>query len=340
MLKNNSNKWRFDGPLHLLQQRAFLLSAIRRFFAAREVLEVETPVLSSAANTDVQIEMFSSQSITTEHRQTYLRTSPEFFHKRLLASGSGDIFELAKVFRKGERTPLHNPEFTLLEWYRLNFDLFDLMQEVVELIQFLRAELGQDELPIELISYQTLFERCAAFNPFAIDLLELQALCQQHGYAGSELSRTEALDFIFSIVIQPQLSAGSHLKSEAAHNDAVAAGVMIYHFPVEMAALAQVHPEQPDRCLRFEFLWHGVELTNGYQELTEANEQLRRFEHDNQIRSSQGKPALPIDQNLLAALATGLPNCSGVALGVERLMMCLYGHNSINQVLGFVAENS
>lgn len=347
MLKNNSEHlnsigWQFDGPLRLLKQRAFLLSAIRQFFATRNVLEVETPVLSSAANTDVQIDMFSTESITAANELSYLRTSPEFFHKRLLASGAGDLFEIAKVYRCGERTQLHSPEFTLLEWYRLDFELFELINEVINLMQFLRAELGQAEVVIETISYQALFERYADFNPFDINLSTLQSRCQNHGYTGSELSRTEALDFILSIVIQPQLESEPVLDGEdkAVADDIATVGLMIYHFPVEMAALAQVHPELPDRCLRFELLWNGVELANGYQELTDATEQLQRFEQDNQARLKLGKPALPIDQNLIAALTHGLPECSGVALGIERLMMCLLGHKSIDQVMGFVAENS
>ena len=207
MSKNNSDTgssepWQFDGPVLILQQRAFLLAAIRQFFASRNVLEVETPVLSSAANTDVQINMFTSQSIADGSELSYLRTSPEFFHKRLLASGVGDLFEIAKVYRCGERTPLHNPEFTLLEWYRLDFELFELVNEVINLIQFLRAQLGQAELAIESISYQDLFVRYADFNPFEISLKALQSRCQNHGYTGSELSRTEALDFIFSMALE------------------------------------------------------------------------------------------------------------------------------------------
>lgn len=342
MSKNKSQTWRFKGPLRLLQQRAFLLAAIRQFFAHKGLLEVETPVLASAANTDVQIEVFASQAIN-DRGHSYLRTSPEFFHKRLLSSGAGDLFEIAKVFRRGERTQLHNQEFTLLEWYRLDFQMFDLIEEVIELVQFLRLKMGEPELAIQSVSYQALFKQRAGFDPFDISLTALQQHCQKQGYAGSELSRTEALDFIFSIVIQPQLAAGQ-TRLEAADQsfskDQPAAGLMIYDFPIEMAALAQAHPELSDRCLRFEFLWQGVELANGYQELTDANEQLKRFQQDNKTRLQQGKAALPIDQNLIAALTAGMPACSGVALGVERLMMCLLGYSSIDQVMGFVAENS
>ncbi len=319
-------EWSNQGPLSRYQQRAFLLSEIRRFFAARGVLEVETPVLSAAGNTDVQIDMFSTQGLTDQLQPAFLRTSPEFFHKRLLASGSGDIFELAKVFRRGERTPLHNPEFTLLEWYRLGFDLSDLMTEVQALMQRLNQRFNDREITVRSLSYQSLFEQSVHIDPFAVSLTQLQALCSEHGYIGSKLSRTAALDFLFAVVIQPLLAAEE--------------GVMIYHFPIEMAALAAAHPEQPKCCLRFEFLWRGVELANGYQELTDADEQLARFQQDNQQRKTSGRTELPIDQRLIAALQSGLPACSGVAVGVERLLMCLLGLDNINEVLGFPAENA
>ncbi len=326
----NQESWQFQGPLKLLKQRAFLLAKIREFFVGKNVLEVSTPLLSTAGNTDVQIEMFQTQSIKPEAEKAFLRTSPEFFHKRLLASGSGDIFEIAPVFRAGELTPLHNPEFTLLEWYRLDFLLVDLMDEVIALIKQLNDLMGVAELDVEMISYESMFQEYAQINPFQIDLGELRRRCEHGGYVGSNLSRTEALDFLFALVIQPQLvSQNGRIK-----------GVMVYHFPIEMAALAQAHPEHPEQCLRFEFLWNGVELANGYQELTDAKEQRRRFEQDNQIRAEKDHIELPIDEHLLSALSHGLPVCSGVALGVERLMMCLLGQESIQDVMGFYAENS
>ncbi|MGJ8662900.1 MAG: EF-P lysine aminoacylase EpmA [Marinicella sp.] len=330
MSKNNPHDWQFKGPLQLLKQRAFLLAEIRSFFRRKKVLEVNTPILSSAGNTDVQIDMFNSQALATDQDSSYLRTSPEFFHKRLLASGAGDIFEMAQVFRRGERTRLHNPEFTLLEWYRTGFTLQDLMSEVIELIQYLCTQFKLEVLAVESISYQQLFERYVQLNPFATSLEALRQMCLQNGYSGSELSRVEALDFLFAVVIQPAIEKSKDCSE----------GLLIYHFPVEMAALAQVHPQQSDRCLRFEFLWRGIELANGYEELTDADEQLKRFLADNDLRKYHGKPELPIDQNLIQALSAGMPDCSGVALGVERLMMCLLGCQSIDQVMGFTAENS
>lgn len=323
-----TDNWKFQSPLAVLQQRAFLLSAIRRFFDERGVMEITTPILSSCGNTDINIDVFTTEAITAGDDVAFLRTSPEFFHKRLLASGSGDIFEIAPVFRRGESTPLHNPEFSLLEWYRLDFDLQDLMAEVAELIKTLIVAFGGADLPIKYISYQELMQNFAGLDPFNTSAKELSALCDSHGYTGSPLTCTAALDFLFAVVVEPQLRA------------APAQGWMVHHFPVEMAALAQAEPDQPDRCRRFEFLWQGIELANGYQELTDATEQQQRFAQDNLLRQQMGKPAIPVDHHLLAALQAGLPPCSGVAIGVERLLMCLLGKGQLTEVVGFPAASS
>lgn len=312
--------------LHLLKQRAFLLSEIRDFFRQRNVLEIETPILSSSANTDLQIEVFKTEAFQSDSKHAYLRTSPEFFHKRLLAAGSGDVFELAKVFRKGESTRLHNPEFTMLEWYRLGFEMQQLMDEVVELIQQLRQRFGFDSMTINAYSYQQVFIEKLAIDPFHCDDEKLNELVIKAGYHGEPLDRTAALDFLFAVQLEPQLEKDQ--------------GYLIHDFPVEQAALSQVHPEHTDRCLRFEFLWGGVELANGYQELTDADEQLKRFQRDNKNRVAMGKAELPIDHHLIEALSNGLPECSGVAVGVDRLLMCLLGKNDIADVLAFNAEKS
>ena len=326
MSKNNSNTWQLEGSISLLQQRAFLLSTIRQFFAARNVLEVETPVLSSAGNTDVQIDMFTSLSINDDKQLSYLRTSPEFFHKRLLANGAGDIFEIAKVFRLGESTRLHNPEFTLLEWYRLDFEMSQLMTEVLELVQYVRQQFGLDAMPINTYSYQQIFTDHLTIDPFNISDEKLNQLACEAGYHGDKLNRTAALDFMFALQLEPKLEKDQ--------------GYLIYDFPVEQAALSQVHAKHPDRCLRFEFLWGGVELANGYQELTDADEQLKRFEQDNLNRQAMGKTELPIDHKLIDALKKGLPDCSGVAVGVDRLLMCLLGSDDIDEVLAFNFDGS
>ncbi|GAA4814788.1 elongation factor P--(R)-beta-lysine ligase [Marinicella pacifica] len=320
------HSWSFQSPLERLQQRAFLLSKIRSFFAERNVLEVQTPILSSAANTDQHIEVFSTEPIVGTNKAAFLRTSPEFFHKRLLASGSGDIFEIAPVFRREECGDLHNPEFTLLEWYRLDFDLQQLMNEVDDFIQSMASHFHKKTAATESISYQELFISCAQVDPFDVSCEYLNKLCRQHGYRGNVLSRSQALDYVFALMVQPSLTEKD--------------GVLVYHFPIEQAALAQPHPDDPACCLRFEYLFRGIELANGYRELSDAQLQRQRFEQDLLWRKQQHKPTLQFDENLLTALRHGLPDCSGVAIGIERLLMCLLGLDKLNQVMGFTAQNS
>lgn len=310
--------------LFALQQRAFLYRQIRHFFAQRKVLEVETPILSSAANSDVEIEVFSTQAIAENKSAAYLRTSPEFFHKRLLAAGSGDVFEIAKVFRQAENTAIHNPEFTLLEWYRQDYSLFQLMDEVAELIQQLRQDFKQPELAVQSVSYVELMQQHCGLNPLQLNQQELNQLCRQHGYHGEPLGQSAAFDFLFAIVVEPQLR---NLEQ----------GLFIYHFPACQAALAQLHPQQPQLCLRFEFLYQGIELANGYQELTDPEQQLQRFNQDQQLRAAKQRPTHPIDRHLIKALTT-LPDCSGVAIGLDRLLMVLLNHQNLDQILPFSAE--
>ena len=320
------DNWSFQSPLSCLRQRAFLLTEIRRFFNNKGVMEVQTPILSSAANTDQQIDVFTTDSIHPDKENAYLRTSPEFFHKRLLASGSGDIFEIATVFRRGEISRLHNPEFTLLEWYRVDFDMSELMSEVDELFQKLASLFELTVGKTELISYQSIFVELAEIDPFDVSDTRLNTFCRKHGYHGSDLTRTEALDFIFAVVIQPQLESKD--------------GVMVYHFPIEQAALAQANPDNSQTCLRFELIYRGIELANGYQELQDEVQQRKRFEQDLKWRSQQNKPCLPLDEHLLSALTHGMPACSGVAIGLERLHMCLTRANELKAVMGFNAKNS
>jgi lysyl-tRNA synthetase class 2 len=321
---SETTNWQINGPLRLLQQRAFLCAEIRAFFAARQVTEVVTPTLSSAANTDLQIEVFSTEAIADDRPRAYLRTSPEFFHKRLLCSGSGDIFELAQVFRKGEVSASHNPEFTMLEWYRLNWSWQQLAEEVTALVDGLREAFGLPPMAVKTISYQQLFVSLLSLDPFDCTLQALNQMAIAAGYHGSPMDRVTALDFLFAICVEPRLEPQQ--------------GYLIHDFPIEQAALAQAHPERPDRCLRFELLWGGLELANGYQELTDAAEQRRRFVADNEARTAAGKPALPVDEHLLAALTAGMPACSGVALGMDRLLMCLLGCTELQQVLPFPAS--
>ncbi len=200
------------------------------------------------------------------------------------------------------------------------------MSEVIELIQFLRQQLSLDVMVIKSYTYQQIFIELLSIDPFDSSDDKLNQMAIEAGYHGERLNRTTALDFLFAVQLEPLLEKDQ--------------GYLIYDFPVEQAALSQVHPEHPDRCLRFEFLWGGVELANGYQELTDADEQLKRFKQDILNRLANGKDELPIDHRLIDALSQGLPACSGVAIGVDRLLMCLLGFDDISKVLAFNAENS
>jgi len=277
-------------------------------------MEVETPLISMAGNTDPEI-----QSIRTADG-AYLRTSPEFALKRLLAAGSGDVFELGRVFRGGESGRSHNPEFTMLEWYRNGFSYHHLMAEVAALVR--QCGRGKfDRWPQQALTYRQRFLRYAGLDPFDAHELELAERARQHGVNDLELNRRQWLDLIISVVIQPALPQASL--------------TFVYDFPVAQAALARVRQDSPPVAERFELYLGGTELANGYQELTDASEQARRFDADNAERERRGQPAYPADRHLLQALEHGLPECAGVALGVDRLLMAIVDAASISEVTAF-----
>jgi lysyl-tRNA synthetase class 2 len=308
---------RFSAPKPAAASRAFLYQTIRDFFARRQVLEVETPVLSAAGNTDPAIESFS----TADDRPRWLRTSPEFFHKRLLAEYGFDLFEIGKVFRQDESGQRHNPEFSLLEWYRIGFDMAALMQEVAQL---LLAAHDAFERPLDAPQfhrYRDIVQQHTGLDPFTASLTSLQKACQKGGYAGSPLARDACLDLLFATQVEPKLTRNCP--------------VFISHYPASQAALAQIDPVDPRQALRFECFLNGLELANGYQELTDAAEQVRRFEHEQQARALSGQRSVPVDTRFLAALEKGLPACSGVALGLDRLLMIITDAQSISDVLWF-----
>jgi len=306
--------WRPTAAPGQLQARALLLREIREFFAERKVMEVETPLISMSGNTDPEI-----QSIRTADGG-YLRTSPEFALKRLLASGSGDIYELGRVFRGGEAGRMHNPEFTMLEWYRKGFSHHRLMDEVTDLIR--RCGRGKfDHWPVQKLSYRQLFLHHAGLDPNDADVSALAERAQESGINELELTRRQWLDLLLSVVIQPALP--EHCLT------------YVHDFPADQAALARVRQDNPPVAERFELYLGRTELANGYQELTDAAEQARRFEADNRQRESRGQPVYQADHNLVKALEHGLPECAGVALGVDRLLMAITGAASITEVLAF-----
>ena len=302
----------------MLRARAALLARIRAFFAGRDILEVETPLLCAAGITDPAIEPLVVERGVSLKQARYLQTSPEYAMKRLLACHGLPIFQLARAFRDGEAGARHNPEFTLLEWYRPGFDHHALMAEVAEL---LRSCLG--ERPLHYYSYRQLFLESLAVDPFTATADELQSLARTRLDTGTiSGDRDLWLDLLMSHLVEPQLADRGMC--------------FIYDYPASQAALARI--ETVDGVAvghRFELYVDGMELANGYFELLDAAEQRRRFEQDNLRRRELGLPERPLDERLLAALEHGLPQCSGVALGVDRLLMLSTGVADIRQVLAF-----
>ncbi len=310
--------WRPTAGQDALMARAELLARIRRFFADRGVLEVETPVLSRAGNSDPGL-----SQLRLRDADFWLRTSPEYAMKRLLAAGSGDIYELGRVFRHEESGRHHNPEFTLLEWYRVAWACSRLWAELAELVNACGA-LFRRQWEVKTQSYRDSFLDLAGIDPFAATLKELQECAGRHRIdvaSAGGLDHDGWLDLLFSGVVQNRL-----------HPDAL---TIIHDFPASKAALARVRPGNPPLAERFEVFLGRVELANGYQELTDAAEQRARFEAENRNRVASGQGAVKLDENLLAALEAGLPECSGVALGVDRLLMACLGADHIDEVLGF-----
>ena len=307
----------------MLQARAALLREVRQFFAERQVLETDTPILSNAAGTDPSQEPVTA---TLEYPGSssafYLQTSPEFAMKRLLAAGSGPIYQLAKSFRKGEAGKLHNPEFTMLEWYRPGYSMADLMDEVEILVeQILRTG------PATRITYTELFSQFLNINPMTVSADELQSLAKQKLDISIESNLKDTwLDLLFSHCIQPELQEPT----------------FITHYPPSQAALAEVtlNEEGVETALRFELVVQTMELANGYQELTDPVEQARRFDKDIATRKAEGLPVYPADHNLIAALEHGLPACAGVALGFDRLLMLKTGAQSITDVIPFPIDRA
>jgi lysyl-tRNA synthetase class 2 len=316
--------WQPTAPLANLRARAALIARIRAFFAARGVLEVETPALAGAAVTDPHLASLRARYTGPGFpggRDLYLQTSPEFAMKRLLAAGSGPIYQLGKAFRDGEAGRLHNPEFTLLEWYRPGFDLPALMDEV----EALAADLLGSGPRFERRTYRELFRHHLQIDPFTASIAELRDCARRNGVARSgELPLQEIdawLDLLLTHCIEPQLGRD--------------APCFVHDYPPSQAALARVRAEDPPVAERFELYIRGVEIANGFRELTDAAEQRVRFERDRARRREAGLPDVRPDELVLAALAHGLPDCAGVALGVDRLVMIVLGAKSIAEVIAF-----
>lgn len=323
------NDWQPSCSVELLRLRAQMLNKIRQFFADRNVLEVETPLLSSSIGTDPNLDFFTTSLYLSPNQQTlFLQTSPEFAMKRLLAAGSGSIYQICKAFRNGESGRFHNPEFTLLEWYRVGFDLSQLMAEVADLMSLLFEDKALQ--PTQRISYQNVFQHYTGLNclEFSYEtysnyisscgLSEAIALC---GYDHSLW-----LDFIFSHRVQPHL--GNNFLC------------MVHGYPACQSSLARINVENPLITDRVELFINGVELGNGYYELKDTKEQECRFDKEITVRHSQKRPNVVKDERLLAALVAGLPDCSGIAIGLDRILMLLSNKPIIDDVLAFSASKA
>ena len=307
-----------------------MLATIRRFFDQRGVLEVETPALSAATVTDLHLH---SLKVAVEGpggpRTLYLQTSPEFAMKRLLAAGSGPIFQLARSFRDGEAGRWHNPEFTMLEWYRPGFDHHRLMDEMDAL---LAATLGAQAADRQ--TYGALFERHWGLDPHRAGVAELRdAASAALSVAGfdDETERDPWLHLMWSHRVEPSLGCSE---------DGPPRPTFVFDFPASQAALAKVRPGDPPMAERFEVYVDGVELANGFHELLDAKEQRRRFEADLEQRRLAALPPPPIDERLLAALEHGLEPCAGVALGVDRLVALKLGVDGLAEILAFPVDRA
>ena len=309
--------WQPGATLATLRRRAELINLVRQYFARDNILEVETPILSRTASSEVHLQ--SWQATPGAHGpHFFLHTSPELFMKRLLAAGSGDIYQMCKVFRADEKGRQHNPEFTLLEWYRVGFDLRAMCGDVARL---LREILGE-HLPVETLSYRQAFLDTTGQDPYTADAAAMQGVfIDRTGQSVQGVGEGDWPDLLFSALVQPGLP-----------RDCL---VFITHFPAAQASLAKLDPQDAQCALRFEVFYNGIELANGFEELTDPFEQRQRIDAEQARRAASGLPVLPVDVQFLAALAAGLPPCSGVALGVDRLVMLSLGLSHISAVLSF-----
>lgn len=319
--------WRPACDIKHMHSRAQMLSTIRNFFQQRSVLEVETPLLCHATGTDPQLDFFSSSS--TQDQQLFLQTSPEFAMKRLLAAGSGSIFQICKAFRKGESGRFHNPEFSILEWYRVEFSLHQLMDEVTELLIEILPKLSPIDV-VKKISYVELFEQVTSLNPLQFCQKDYALYAKKNALSDAATlcgnDHSMWLDFIFSHKIQATLN-----------NQQIC---LVFGYPAIQSSLARLNQENPNIADRFEVFINGIEIGNGFFELANAKEQEARFDNENSSRKSKGLVSVKKDQLFLDALKSGLPNCSGIAIGLDRLLMIMTNSKSLDDVLAFPFERA
>jgi len=320
--------WQPSATVEVLRTRADMLGRIRAYFAAQEVREVETPVLSAAAVSDPAIE--SIAAITARGDRLYLQTSPEYPMKRLLAAGFGDCYQVCPVFRDGESGRLHNPEFTMIEWYRLDFGVGEMEHDVDRVLRVACAEL-RDFPRARAVSYRDAMLESCGVDCATATIPEIRAALAARGIEpvhAEAWERDEWLDLLMGAVVGPGLGHGAPL--------------FVNDYPPSQAALARLRklPDGSQVAERFELYVDGLELANGFRELGDAAEQRRRFEQDQVTRRRRGQPQRPLDERLLAGLASGLPDCAGVALGFDRLVMAAHRLPALEAAMAFTAARA
>ena len=315
--------WLPGASAENLRKRAEMLAKIRHFFSDRNVLEVETPLLAHCTVTDVFIQSLRLETKLRGRTETlYLQTSPEYSMKRLLGSGIGPIYQICKAFREGETSTRHNPEFTMLEWYQPGYTMTALMDAVEQLLSVL---LGYEN--ISRYSYREVFLEKLDIDPHSISVEDLEVATRKRiDIYDGDLGKSDYLQLLMAHVIEPML----------------AENFFVYDFPVGQAALAKFEADEMDMTVakRFELFCEGMEIANGYYELTDADEQRSRFEVDGEKRRKLGLPQYAIDEKLLAALDAGIPQSAGVAVGIDRLLMLLVGSSNIRDVISFTTDLS
>jgi lysyl-tRNA synthetase class 2 len=302
-----------------LGARADLYQRLREFMRVRDILEVETPTLCATATPDPNLHSLDTTLTLPDGRQRtlYLHTSPEYAMKRLLADGSGAIYQICKVFRDEEAGRVHNPEFSMLEWYRPHFDSRHMMDEIGELLEWLGFRSPQR------VTYEAIFRAVTGLNPHTCATAELQLEASKAGFASEQAERSELLDFLFD-----------HIRGDYMQDDSP---YMVHDFPACQAALARLRHDNWPVAERFELFINDLEIANGFYELNDSAEQRWRFLEENRIRKQNGRPQQVLDEAFLAAL-DALPECAGVAMGLDRLLMCMTGATCIEDVLPFVLD--
>jgi len=328
MAEDALTDWRPTASIEVLKHRARMLAGVREFFSRRDVLEVETPVLSSAGTPDPALASLSTRytgPLFPGGRTLYLQTSPEFPMKRLLAAGSGSIYQICKVFRDGESGRLHNPEFTMVEWYRIGFDHHRLMTETAELVTELLGP-SAPARPTEFVTFRDAFRAHIGIDPLRASVADCAAAARADGLDIPLGLRAEShldmwLDFLLIHLVEPKLDRERL--------------TFLYDYPASQAALARLAPGDPRVASRFELYLAGMELANGFHELANADDQHARLKQYLQDRVVRDLPEVPLDEHLQSAMASGLPDCAGVALGFDRLVMAATGARSLREVLAF-----